>query len=126
MDTNTLWCWSEKDEHGTTALPSTGYQIGWSQNLSKKTVTVAAKWKQGLETAKSKQIRLQQLEKTPKIYKAFQEAEKKNINEQVDKEKNTDDESSNGSESENSETGSIFDVKNSKHVKYQYKKWNWK
>ena len=49
MAANTLWCWPEKDEHGTTAIPSYGYQAGWSQNLAKRTVTAITKWREGTE-----------------------------------------------------------------------------
>ncbi|CAG8682263.1 10551_t:CDS:2, partial [Ambispora gerdemannii] len=33
------WCFSERDKHGTTVVPSTGYQAVWSQNLATKTMT---------------------------------------------------------------------------------------
>ena len=49
MAANTLWCWPEKDEHGTTAIPSHGYQAAWSQNLAKRTVTAIEKWRKGTE-----------------------------------------------------------------------------
>ena len=80
MDSNTLWCWPEKDEHGTTVLPPDGYQMGWSQNLAKKTVTAATNWKNGQETSKKKQLRLQQLQQVPLIYQVFKKAEKKIAN----------------------------------------------
>ena len=56
MNSNTLWCWPEKDEHGTTALAPGGYQMGWSQNLAKKTVTAVTNWKEDNESAKKRHI----------------------------------------------------------------------
>ena len=43
LDANTLWCFFERDEHGTIVVPLAGYQAVWSQNLVTKTVTVAAR-----------------------------------------------------------------------------------
>ena len=61
MATNTLWCWPEKDEHGTTAIPSHGYQAGWSQNLAKWTVIAIKKWREGTEDPKHIKYRQNQI-----------------------------------------------------------------
>ena len=50
MYTNTLFCWPESEEHGTTAIPIEGYQITWSQNLAKRTITAAKKWRENMES----------------------------------------------------------------------------
>ncbi|CAI2193570.1 18838_t:CDS:2, partial [Funneliformis geosporum] len=61
----------EHEEHGTIIIPSGTFQVGISQNISKKTVTVAKKWKEGREIKFHKQYRLNQLKQEPEILQNF-------------------------------------------------------
>ena len=48
-------------QYGTTAIPSHGYQAGWSQNLAKRTVTAIKKWREGTEDPKHVKYRQNQI-----------------------------------------------------------------
>ena len=58
---NTLFCWSEHELHGTTAIPKEGVTLNLSQNLAKRTVTVIKKWHEGSEETRHFNYRLNQL-----------------------------------------------------------------
>jgi len=65
MCTNTFFCWPEDEEHGTTVIPSHGYQISWSQNLAKRTVTAVKKWRQNMESQQHIEYRANLLNQDP-------------------------------------------------------------
>ena len=78
MVTNTIWCWPERDEHGTTAIPSHGYQAGWSQNLAKKTVTAIQRWREGTEKSSSIEYRKNQIADNSYVAAALETSLRKN------------------------------------------------
>ena len=84
MATNTLFCWPEEEEHGTTAIPRGGYQTGWSQNLSKRTVTAVKKWRQGTEVPARFNYRAEAIKKDTKAKEALNRAVQTNIKTTMD------------------------------------------
>ena len=92
MATNTFWCWPERDEHGTTAFPSYGYQAGWSQNLSQKTVTAITKWREGTENPAHVEYRQNQIDNDFYAATALKISIKKDEDKNEDKDEDEDEE----------------------------------
>jgi hypothetical protein len=73
-DTGTLFAFPDAEEHGTTTIPPEGYQIGWSQHISQRTVTAYRNWVEGKDTEqKQKKRKLFMNDATEKTQKAFEE-----------------------------------------------------
>jgi len=109
MATNTFWCWPEKDEHGTTALPSYGYQAGWSQNLSQKTVTAITRWRKGTENPAHIKYRQNQIDDDSYAATALKNSIKKDENEDEDEDEEE--------ELENEEIGEFM------QLRFNQRKW---
>jgi hypothetical protein len=72
-DSGTLFAFPDAEEHGTT-IPPEGYQIGWSQHISQRTVTAHQNWIEGKDTKqKQKKRKLFMNDATEKTQRAFEE-----------------------------------------------------
>ena len=58
---NTLLYWPEHKLHGMIAIPKEGVILNLSQNLTKRTVSVIKKWRDGSEATRHFNYRLNQL-----------------------------------------------------------------
>ena len=109
MATNTFRCWPEKDEHDTTALSSYGYQAGWSQNLSQKTVTAITRWRKETENPAHIKYRQNQIDDDSYAATALKNSIKKDENEDEDEDEEE--------ELENEEIGEFM------QLRFNQRKW---
>jgi hypothetical protein len=73
-----LWCWPERELHGTTVLPTNGVAATFSMNLAKKTVTAIQRWRNGTEKEKGIHYHNKQVKIDPIAHNALLASIEKN------------------------------------------------